>query len=43
MAGDRERYLSAGMNDYVAKPIDQLTLLETVARVSAEEGLTTAE
>jgi CheY-like chemotaxis protein len=33
MAGDRERYLAEGMNDYVAKPIDQRELFEALARV----------
>ncbi|EWY42838.1 hypothetical protein N825_01285 [Skermanella stibiiresistens SB22] len=32
MVGDRERFLDAGMNDYVPKPIERLHLLETIAR-----------
>ena len=32
MAGDRDRYLAAGMNDYVSKPIDAATLLGVIAR-----------
>jgi hypothetical protein len=32
MAGDDERCLAAGMNDYVTKPIDRARLLSTVAR-----------
>lgn len=32
MAGDRERYLEEGMNDYVAKPIDHAALLDAIAR-----------
>lgn len=33
MTGDRERYLHAGFNDYVAKPIvDEDVLLQAIAR-----------
>ncbi len=32
MAGDRERFLEAGMNDYVAKPIDEGQLLLVLSR-----------
>ncbi len=32
MAGDREDYLSAGMNDYVAKPIEPKALFAAIAR-----------
>ena len=32
MAGDRERYLAAGMTDYVPKPIDSRALLAAIAR-----------
>lgn len=33
MAGDRERYLAAGFNDYVTKPIvDEDVLLEAIER-----------
>jgi signal transduction histidine kinase/DNA-binding response OmpR family regulator len=32
MAGDRERCLEAGMDDYVAKPLDSERLLEAVGR-----------
>ncbi|MGF1608148.1 MAG: response regulator [Kiloniellales bacterium] len=31
MKGDKERCLQAGMNDYIAKPIDRVQLLEKVA------------
>ncbi len=34
MPGDRERYLAAGMNDCITKPIDQEAFLETLERVS---------
>jgi len=34
MKGDRERYLSAGMNDYVAKPMDMTRLVEAMTRVT---------
>ena len=32
MIGDRERFLEAGMNDYVPKPIERPYLLATIAR-----------
>jgi|GEM_PF-3548345 len=32
MAGDRERYLAAGMSDYISKPIDRKKLLRTIHR-----------
>jgi CheY-like chemotaxis protein len=35
MSGDRERYLCMGMDDYVAKPIDQRELLSKVAALLA--------
>ena len=32
MNGDREKSLSAGMQDYVAKPVDPHTLLATLSK-----------
>ena len=32
--GDRERFLEAGMDDYVSKPIDESKLLEIIERVT---------
>ncbi|MGE0094351.1 MAG: response regulator [Alphaproteobacteria bacterium] len=34
MKGDREKYLGAGLNDYVAKPIDRAKLIAVLARWS---------
>ena len=36
MSGDRERYLAAGMNAYVSKPIERRTLLEVIETVIGE-------
>jgi two-component system sensor histidine kinase/response regulator len=35
MAGDRERYLAAGMDDYVSKPLQKADLLDLLDRASA--------
>lgn len=36
MAGDREKFLAAGMNAYIAKPVDFDALLRTVADILAQ-------
>ncbi len=33
MKGDRERFLAAGMDDYIAKPIKRNTLEEVIEKV----------
>jgi PAS domain S-box-containing protein len=35
MEGDRERYLACGMDDYLSKPVDLMTLGKAVARAAA--------
>lgn len=43
MKGDREKYLAAGMTDYVAKPIDPGKLAEAIARqTGADANMDTA-
>ncbi len=42
MPGDREEYLAAGMNDYLAKPFDPRQLMALIARVT-EKNAGTAE
>lgn len=42
MGGDRERFLEAGVDDYVAKPLDIQLLLETMARVARPGSRTLA-
>jgi CheY-like chemotaxis protein len=39
MAGDRDKYLAAGFNDYVTKPIvDEGVLLEAIERCLSATG-----
>ncbi|KHK03108.1 PAS domain-containing hybrid sensor histidine kinase/response regulator [Desulfovibrio sp. TomC] len=41
MAGDKEKFLLAGMNGYVSKPVDMTELHTTIDQVMLEKGLTT--
>ncbi len=43
LVGDRERYLAAGMNDYVTKPIDPSRLAAAIARARGEPVANTPE
>ncbi len=38
MTGDRELFLGAGMDDYLAKPVDMDLLLQTIEQVVARRG-----
>jgi PAS domain S-box-containing protein len=40
MKGDREKYLAAGMNGYVSKPIDPAELRDAIARLCGVEAST---
>jgi PAS domain S-box-containing protein len=39
MAGDKEKFLDAGMDDYIAKPVDMGKLTEIVRRFSGRKSL----
>jgi DNA-binding response OmpR family regulator len=41
MTGAREQYLTMGVDDYVAKPIDARTLLGKLAGISGRPGVDT--
>ncbi len=43
MAGDREKYVAAGMNDYVAKPIDLDRLRAALTRCVPAGGTDASE
>ena len=38
MTGDRQRCLSAGMDEYISKPIRKAELMETIARLTKQSG-----
>jgi signal transduction histidine kinase/CheY-like chemotaxis protein len=38
MKGDREKFLASGMDDYVAKPVDEAELQRVLVRVLARQG-----
>ncbi|MBA3718211.1 MAG: response regulator [Actinobacteria bacterium] len=38
MSGDRERFLEAGFDGYISKPVDVLEFIETVARYCGGSG-----
>ena len=38
MSGDKERFLEAGMDDYICKPIEVETLVEVIARAMKKRG-----
>lgn len=41
MSGDREKYLSAGMDGYVAKPINRKQLFQVISKIVGRAGLST--
>ncbi len=43
MIGDRERFLEAGMNDYIAKPVHVEELRKALARVAEKLGTSVAQ
>jgi CheY-like chemotaxis protein len=38
MKGDRERFISAGMDDYLAKPVEMDSLVEVLLRLQGDTG-----
>jgi len=39
MTGDKEKFLAAGMNDYISKPVDMEELKGVIERVMAVTSL----
>lgn len=39
MAGDKEKYLTAGMDDYITKPVELDSIMEAVSRVAEKRKL----